>query len=99
MKQDNFFTSIKELLVQINEVLPFDLKDGEIWKLWKNVVGDYTALHTRPVGIRDRVLTVWVSSPIWLQELRYKEKEIITKLNEMLERDAVEKIIFQMSRR
>ncbi len=99
MKQDNFFTSIKELLVQINEALPFDLKDGEIWKLWKNVVGEYTALHTRPVSIRDRVLTVEVSSPIWLQELRYKEKEISAKLNEMLKRDAVEKIRFQMNKR
>ncbi len=99
MKQISFFTSIKELLAQINEALPFDLKDGEIWKVWKDVVGEYTALHTKPVAIRNKVLTVWVSSPIWLQELRYREKEIIAKLNEMLERDAVEKIKFQMSRR
>jgi predicted nucleic acid-binding Zn ribbon protein len=99
MRRDGFFTSIKELLIQINEVLPFDLEDGQIWKLWKSVVGEHTARHTQPVAIRNKVLTVWVSSSIWLQELRYREKEIIQKLNRMLERDAVEKIRFQMIKR
>ncbi len=99
MRRDGFFTSIKELLIQINEVLPFDLEDGQIWKLWKSVVGEHTARYTQPVAIRNKVLTVWVSSSIWLQELRYREKEIIQKLNRMLERDAVEKIKFQMIKR
>ncbi len=98
MKKITFFTSIKELLAQINEILPFDLRDGEIWKVWKDVVGEYTASHTKPVAIRNKVLTVWVSSPIWLQELRYRERDIVAKLNKTLGRDAVNRIRFQMSK-
>ena len=88
------FSSLKDILKAINQALPFNLEDGEIWKVWKEVVGDYIATHARPAWIRNKVLAIHVSSPIWMQELRYRASEIKEKLNKRLGRDSIEEIKF-----
>lgn len=37
---------------------------------WEEIVGDSVARHTRPGALQDKTLSVYVDSPVWLNELR-----------------------------
>lgn len=54
------------------------------WRLesnWSKVVGEDIAKYTRPVDYQNKVLTVEVTSSVWLHELRYRIDEIRYKIN------------------
>ena len=48
---------------------------------WEYIVGSTNAVNMEPASFRDGILTVVVSSPVWLTELRFRKKEIISKVN------------------
>ena len=75
--------------------LPFDPADAVLWKHWPSVVGEEAAAHARPLWIKDGVLKVGVSEPIWLNELRFASEEIRIALNDALGRQAVRSIEFR----
>ncbi len=72
--------------------LPYRPDDVEIWRVWKEVVGETYAENSQPSKIRKKQLTVTVSNSIWLQELTFYKETIIEKLNRKLGRKAVDKI-------
>ena len=72
--------------------LPYKQDDVEIWRVWKEVVGQTYAENSRPSKIRNKQLTVSVSDSIWLQEMTYYKEIILEKLNQRLGRIAVDKI-------
>ncbi|MBL7076126.1 MAG: DUF721 domain-containing protein [Kiritimatiellae bacterium] len=37
---------------------------------WADIAGENVARHTRPGPLRDKALSVYVDSPVWLNELR-----------------------------
>ena len=92
------FESLKDILASLrgSKDLPFDLRDCEIWKVWREVVGDAIASNATPMYIRQGSLTVGVSEPIWLQELNYQAETIRERLNERLGREAVRTIQFKL---
>ena len=69
--------------------LPYKQDDVEIWRVWKEVVGQTYSENARPSKIRKKQLTITVSDPIWLQELTFFKGIILEKLNKKLGRDAV----------
>lgn len=75
--------------------LPFDSEDADIWRVWHEVAGDFSAV-CKPTRIRKKSLQVTVPDPIWLQELRFSEKRIRADLNRKLQRNAVIKIDFRV---
>ena len=79
--------------------LPFNPDDVDIWRVWGEVVGDTISESARPTRIRKGRLSVTVTDPIWLQELRFLESTIREKLNSRLGRTAVQKIDFKVGRR
>ncbi len=79
--------------------LPFNPDDVDIWRVWGEVVGDTISESARPTRIRKGRLSVTVTDPIWLQELRFLELTIREKLNSRLGRTAVQKIDFKVGRR
>ncbi len=97
IKDNTSLTSLKDIISLLRERgLPFDSNNEQLCKTWKNVVGEQVSQHTRPVWIKNRLLMVEVSSPIWIQELRYREEEIKRRFNDMLGRDAIKKIRFKV---
>jgi predicted nucleic acid-binding Zn ribbon protein len=49
---------------------------------WAEIVGPEIAKRTKPLQIRNGVLTVAVQNSIWAQELTFNKKMIIKKLSE-----------------
>jgi len=91
-------TSLKDVIANLlsDGALPFNPDDARIWKVWDEVVGPAISKNARPLWIKDRMLKVTVSDPIWLQELKFVENDIKEKLNKKLGRKAVEKIEFRV---
>ncbi len=79
--------------------LPYKQDDVEIWRVWKEVVGQTYAENSRPSKIRKKQLTVTVSDSIWLQELTFFKEIILEKLNTKLGRKAVDKIDIRVGSR
>jgi len=91
-------TSLRDVIANLlsDGALPFNPEDAYIWKVWDEVVGPDISRNAKPLWIKDRRLKVTVSDPIWLQELKFVEKDIKEKLNKKLGRKAVEKIEFRV---
>lgn len=97
-KDKNSLTSIRDVIANLlsDGALPFNPDDAHIWKVWDEVVGPDISRNAKPLWIKDKRLKVTVSDPIWLQELKFVEKDIKEKLNKKLRRKAVEKIEFRV---
>jgi hypothetical protein len=76
--------------------LPYRPDDVEIWRVWKEVVGQTYAENSQPSKIRKKQLTVTVSDSIWLQELTFYKETILEKINGKLGRKAVDSIIIRV---
>ncbi len=51
-------------------------------KNWSDIVGPTNARNMEPVFLKNDVLTVIVTSPVWLTQFRFSKKEIIDKIND-----------------
>jgi hypothetical protein len=97
-KDRNSLTSLKDIIGNLlgNGSLPFNPDDAGIWKFWDEIVGSAVSKNARPSRIKNGMLRVTVSDPIWLQELQFIEESIREKLNEKLGRNAVKKVEFKI---
>lgn len=59
-------------------------------KCWAEVVGTSVAQQTRPYSISKDVLYVATSSSVWAQELKFKRRFILKKLNVQLSNPVVD---------
>ncbi|WP_367620739.1 DUF721 domain-containing protein [Geomonas oryzisoli] len=85
---------VTDLLTALLRGTPAELrlKEGRIWEVWDEAVGDKIAAHAQPAAFREGTLTLHVDSPPWLQQLTYLKKELITKVNEALDQELVKEI-------
>lgn len=78
------------------------LSDGflrwKIWRLWPKIVGPTIASHCEPVGFARGVLYVWVKSSSRMQELRFFEQQLKSKVNEHVGRTWARNIRFTLDR-
>ena len=74
------------------------LREFRAIEVWKAQVGETIAENTRPVGIRNGVLFVEVSSSVWMQELVLLRGEIIERLNQELGETIVRRIVLTAER-
>jgi|LSQX01.3.fsa_nt_gb predicted nucleic acid-binding Zn ribbon protein len=66
-----------------NMKLDSHAKAGQITEVWPEIVGPQIARHTRPGHYDNQLLTVFVSHPAWLMELRgAPAREILTRLQD-----------------
>ncbi|PLY11638.1 MAG: DUF721 domain-containing protein [Desulfuromonas sp.] len=61
------------------------LEEYRVWLVWEACVGPQIAAQARPLRLRDGVLEVRVSQPIWMQQLQLLKPQLLTKLNQRLE--------------
>ncbi len=71
------------------------LKEGAIWRVWKECVGAQIASRARPASIRSGVLTVIVTSAPWLQQLNVLKGEIRSTLNAALGEEMIKDIFLK----
>lgn len=86
-------SAIKSLLEQYG--LDVRMKQYEVLEIWDAAVGEQIAKATKPEKIDRGVLTVRVEKSVWRNELSYMKKEIIEKLNMLMQEEIVKEIIFR----
>lgn len=70
--------ALKKLTQELNLAPAWDT--GTVLKHWGQIVGESVAAHCEPIAIRDRILFVRTSSPVWSHQLSRCRHLIIEKL-------------------
>lgn len=70
------------------------VEDRKLLEIWRQSVGPQIAARTHPENIRRGTLFVRVSTSVWMQELQFMKKEIITKMNRLYGQETVQNIRF-----
>lgn len=94
----------REDFVRLGSIISRTLKDCRrdsddvlnIWSLWESAVGDAIAGNTRPAALKDKLLLVNVSDPIWIQQLQFLKADMIAKINGALGKNMIEEIKFKV---
>ncbi|MEM7554267.1 MAG: DciA family protein [Cyanobacteria bacterium P01_A01_bin.84] len=58
-----------------------------LFSCWEEIVGSAIATHTQPLSIQRNVLWVATSSSVWSQNLTFKRRDLLNKLNKFLTLD------------
>jgi len=92
--------AVGPLLGDLLERLGLDrrLREFRAVEVWNEQVGEAIAENARPVGIRNGVLFVEVSSSVWMQELVLLRDEIVERLNRELGESIVRRIVLTAER-
>jgi len=96
-RRESSLTPLKDVLSGLfrGRALPVNPADAALWEIWPSVVGEAAAANARPLWIKDGILKVAVTEPVWLNELRFASEEIRSSLNAALGRRAVRQIQFR----
>jgi len=65
---------------------------AKIENKWIDIVGPQLAAVSKPAGFKRKVVTVWVSEPVWMDTMLYMERRIIIKLNALFASPVVTKV-------
>lgn len=86
--------SIRDIL----EGLPVKerVKEYRLWKGWASLVGDQIAKNCRPERIKDGILFLKVSSPVWAQQLQFMKGMVIEKVNRFMGDKGVKELRFRV---
>jgi predicted nucleic acid-binding Zn ribbon protein len=63
-----------------------------VFDRWSDLVGAQIAGHTAPVGLDGATLSVRVDDPAWASQLRWLERDLLTRMNALLGGTVVEKL-------
>ena len=63
---------------------------------WKAMVGDAAAKHTRPAALRKKILTVFVDSSGWIQQMTLQKRKILKQLKRSFGKDRILGIHFRI---
>ncbi|MCK9588961.1 MAG: DUF721 domain-containing protein [Terrimicrobiaceae bacterium] len=91
--------SVAELLQKVMPKLGLGerLDEQQVSAAWREVVGDFLAQHSLPVGLSAGVLTVQVVQPSVRYELeRNWKRDILTKLQERFGKKVVREVRFRI---
>ena len=70
------------------------VKQQQAVNLWPTAVGKKIADNTPVQDVKHGILIVHAESPVWAQELQFKKKEILSKLNSTLGKTTIKDIRF-----
>lgn len=79
-------TRVDKLLDRVGRRLGVEdaVASGKLWSSWSSIVGDAVAAHARPTSLRDGLLRVCASSPVWATEIGYLAARIRSQVNAAL---------------
>jgi predicted nucleic acid-binding Zn ribbon protein len=67
-----------------------DFRLEKLKKNWQSIVGTVNARNTHPLSLRDGVLDVAVSSPVWIVQARFYTSVFLKKINSFESEDGVD---------
>jgi predicted nucleic acid-binding Zn ribbon protein len=71
--------------------------EAEIVRVWNQLLDPAVVAHAQPTGLHKGTLFVRVDSSPWLDEIvRYRRKEILTRLQHSFGRELVQRISFRV---
>lgn len=71
--------------------------EAEIVRVWNHLIDPVIAAHAQPTGINQGTLYVTVDHSTWLDEIvRYRRKEILTRLQHSFGRELITRISFRL---
>jgi predicted nucleic acid-binding Zn ribbon protein len=82
---------IKEFLKNFG--LEEKVTEARIAEAWEKIMGPGIARYTKRISLRNKTLTIQLSSPALRQELSYGKTKIIKMINEAIGKDVVEELI------
>lgn len=85
--------SLPEVMTSLG--LAGKIKQFEVLEIWPVVVGEQIAAVTRAERIQEGKLFISVNRSTWRNELVFLKKELITRINAVMQRDVVKDIIFR----
>ena len=71
-------------------------KKEKILMAWQKIAGLKAVRHSRPVGIKRKVLTIEVDSSTWFYSLSLKKREALKNLQKELKKEGIKDIRFRM---
>ena len=77
------FTSLKQILESVlkEHKLTADIEAYRVFTVWAEIAGPMVANHSRPARLHGDTLYVEVDDPIWLSQLRYMKRDILSKID------------------
>lgn len=77
-----------------------DIFLDKITKNWEDIVGKTNAINTKPTYLNDGVLTLLVSSPVWMTQARFYKSTFIEKINNFCNQydNTIHEIKFELDR-
>jgi len=85
---------LRKIVKKIEEQGPG--KKEKISQAWQKAAGEKAILHSRPVSLTRKVLTVEVDSSTWLYSLSLKKRSILKNIKKDLEQYKIEDIRLKM---
>ncbi len=85
---------VKSVFAQLESEKTFSKEDIE--NQWKKLVGAPAAKHTRPASLRKGLLTVFVDSSGWVQEMTMQKRKILKQLKRQFGKDRISGIHFRI---
>jgi hypothetical protein len=71
--------------------------ETEIVKVWNSLIDASLVAHAQPAGLHKGTLFVNVDSSVWLDEIvRYRRKDILTRLQTAFGRELIQRISFRV---
>ncbi len=96
--ENNFRTNtISEVLHSIVKRKGWDNQyyQAQITNNWEKIVGTKIFEETLIHSLKNGILTIRTNSSTWRTELSLRSEQLITKINEELQSDVVEKIVIR----
>ena len=85
---------VKSVFARLENEKTFSKEDIE--SQWKVMVGVSGANHSRPASLRKGVLTVFVDSSGWMQEMAMQKRKILKQLKRQFGKDKISGIQFRI---
>ncbi len=85
---------VKSVFAKLENEKSFTKEDIE--DQWKALVGPRAAGHTRPASLRKGILTVFVDSSGWLQQMTLEKRKTLKQLKRTFGKDKILGIHFKV---
>ena len=72
------------------------LSREDVGERWKAIVGPAAERHTRPASLRKSILTVFVDSSGWMQQMSLQKRKILKQLKSVFGKDKISGIHFKI---
>lgn len=90
------FNKLSDILKMIKERHPSlnkRITEAEAVSRWESAVGPQIAKHARALRVKDGVLWVEVTHPIWKSELHYRKRQILNILNGRIKDQVIQDLL------